>query len=227
MKNLYFATLLLISFQSFCQSSKIKFGVQGGLNYSNLKGYTIPDYFEIKERAGFAYLGGVNIEYQLKSKLSLRLELNFERKTQKVVDNEFYIISGVDGNIEGNYNYDIKKNYDYLTIPMLAKYYFKENNSFFINGGPFIGYLLKSTVTNDLEEIKNLNNDDLVTTNNHTKLDFGLTFGLGKNFAINEKNAISIEIRENLGLVNISKNPVWGNGTIKTNSIGLLVGYSF
>ena len=94
-----------------------------------------------------------------------------------------------------------------------------------MNGGPFIGYLLKSNLTNDLE-IDGFNNDSVETTNLNNKTDFGLSLGLGKTIEINKKNAIFIEIRENLGLTNTSKNKVWGNGEAKTNSLNLIIGYS-
>ena len=42
------------------------------------------------------------------------------------------------------YNFTSKKNNDYLVLPIMVKYNFGNKNSFYANGGPFIGYLLKS-----------------------------------------------------------------------------------
>ncbi len=217
--------LLIISLQNYSQNSKIKFGIQAGLNYSNFIGYEIP--IEINplysENAAFAFLGGLNFEYQIKEKLSLKLELNYERKSQK--GNNNIELTNFEG-FTKSYNFTTKKNYDYLVLPIMLKYNFSKKNSFYINGGPFIGYLLKSNLTNDLEKIDGLNNDSVETTNLNNKTDFGLSIGLGKTIEINEKNSIFIEIRENLGLTNTSKNKVWGNGEVKTNSLNLIIGYS-
>ncbi|TWI03310.1 outer membrane protein with beta-barrel domain [Flavobacterium tiangeerense] len=224
-KLLLSITFLLISTLNYSQNSKIKIGVQAGLNYSNLRGYDIPVQFEpfYSESPAFSFLGGLNFEYQMKEKLSLKLELNYERKSQKG-DNNIEVTDTND--FSQNYNFTSKKNYDYLVLPIMLKYNFSNTNSFYVNGGPFIGYLLKSNLTNDLEKIDGLNNDPVETTNLNNKTDFGLSIGLGKTIEINEKNSIFIEIRENLGLSNTSKNKVWGNGEVKTNSLNLIIGYS-
>ena len=41
-KLLLSISFLLISFLNYSQNSKIKFGVQSGLNYSDFRGYEIP-----------------------------------------------------------------------------------------------------------------------------------------------------------------------------------------
>jgi hypothetical protein len=223
-KLLLSISLLLISFLNYSQNSNIKFGIHAGLNYSTFYGYDVPAALSTvyNESPAFAYLGGINFEYQIKEKLSLKLELNYERKTQKA-DNyvEFIDVNG----FTKSYKFTSKKNYDYLVLPIMVKYNFGNKNSFYANGGPFIGYLLKSNLTNDLGDIEGLNNEPLETTNLNNKTDFGLAIGLGKMIEINEKSSISIEIRENLGLTNTSKDKVWGNGEAKTNSLNLIIGY--
>ena len=223
-KLLLSISFLLISFLNYSQNSKIKFGVQAGLNYSTFLGYDVPkDLGPVySESPAFAFLAGINFEYQIKEKWSLKLELNYERKSQNA-DN-YIEFTEVDGFTQG-YDFTSKKNYDYLILPIMVKYSFSNKNSFYVNGGPFIGYLLKSNLTNDLE-IDGFNNDSVETTNLNNKTDFGLSLGLGKTIEINKKNAIFIEIRENLGLTNTSKNKVWGNGEAKTNSLNLIIGYS-
>ncbi|WP_139363518.1 porin family protein [Flavobacterium sp. LM5] len=227
MRKLFLSiSFLLISFLNYSQNSKIKFGIQAGLNYSTLLGYDVPKEFSplYSESPAFAFLGGINFEYQIKENLSLKFELNYERKSQKAENN--IEIRDINGFIE-SYNFTSKKNYDYLVLPIMIKYSFSNNNSFYVNGGPFIGFLLKSFGTNDLENIDGLNNDSVDTTNLNNKTDFGLSVGLGKTIEINEKNSIFIEIRENLGLTNTSKNKVWGNGEARTNSLNLIIGYQF
>jgi hypothetical protein len=62
----------------------------------------------------FAYLGGINVEYLIKEKLSLKLDLNYERKSQKQITH----IRDIDNNGSSKvYNFTSKKNYDYLVLP--------------------------------------------------------------------------------------------------------------
>ncbi len=117
-KLLLSITFLLIANLSFSQSLKYKFGVQAGLNYSNFRGYEIP--IEItpvySESPAFAYLGGLYFEYQIKGRLSLKVDLNYERKSQKG-DNYIEVRQSFESFPQA-YNYTSKKNYDYLVLPI-------------------------------------------------------------------------------------------------------------
>lgn len=224
-KSILIFTLLIYSLV-FSQNSKIKFGFQVGLNYSNYRGYTIPANFSqfYNESPAFAYLGGINFEYQMNEKLSLKMELNYERKSQKAANN-INVRQNFDDPIQ-EYNFTTKRHYDYIILPVLLKYSFTNKDSFYINGGPFIGFLLQSKYTNDLN-VSGFGSSDVVTTKNNKKTDFGFSLGLGKNFDLKKNKAIYVEIRENLGLSNTSKIDVWDGGTVKTNSINLIFGMSF
>lgn len=226
MKKLLLLFSILFSVFTSAQDTKFKFGIQAGLNYSGLRGYSIPSEFEQQydESAAFAYLGGVSMEYQLKEKLSLRVELNYERKSQKA-DNTMEIRFNFDQEPQ-LYNFTTRKNYDYLIVPILLKYCFTDKNSFFVNGGPFIGYLLKSTFTNDLE-VPNFETPNEDMTKDSKKTDFGFSAGVGKNFELGNNKMIHLEIRNNLGLAKINKNDVWNGGYISTNSVNFIVGFSF
>ncbi|MEO7977716.1 porin family protein [Flavobacterium sp.] len=226
MKKLLFRLTLLMTLSTYSQNSKIKFGFQGGLNYSNFRGYTIPSSFNqfYSESPAFAYLFGVNFEYKIQGKLGLKLELNYERKSQKA-DQSIELRENFDDPSQ-IYNFTSRKNYDYLILPILLKYNFTNKNSFYLNGGPFIGYLLKSKITNDLNA-PGINSDDVDTTKDNKKTDVGISLGLGKNFDLGENKTINVEIRENLGLANTNKKPLWNGGNAKTNSINLIVGISF
>lgn len=225
MKKIIISLTLLITIFSYSQNSKIKFGLQTGLNYSNFRGYTIPAEFDpyYSESPGFAYLGGINMEYQIKEKLSLKIELNFERKSQKA-DNTIELRQNFDEPSQ-IYNFVTKRNYDYLVLPILLKYCFEDKNSFYINGGSFIGYLLKSQFTNNLNA-PGIDSSSLNTTKDNKKIDFGLSLGLGKNIDLSNNKTFSIEIRENLGLTKTSKLDVWNGGNVKTNSLNLIIGYT-
>lgn len=226
MKKGILVLLVLFSVFAYAQTGKMRFGVHGGLNYSGLRGYTIPANIEAQyeESAAFGYLGGVSLTYSLKEKISLRVELNYERKTQKA-DNTIEIRNSFEEPAQ-RYSFTSKRHYDYLVLPILLQYRFTDQNSFFVHGGPFVGYLLNATLTSDLDAPE-LDNSDVDLSDDYKKLDYGLTIGLGKNFDIGNQNSLHVEIRNNLGLAKINASDVWNGGDVRTNSLSFLVGYSF
>lgn len=224
-KNLLIFALFTTLF-TYSQNSKLKFGFQTGLNYSSYRGYTIPTsiYPVYSESPSLAYLGGVTMEYKIKEKLSLRVELNYERKSQKG-NNTIEIRLSIDDPSQV-YNFETKRNYDYLVLPLLLKYCFTDQNTFYLNGGPFVGYLVQSKLTNNLDAT-GFNSPDSITTQDNKRTDFGLSFGVGKKFEFSNTMTFNLEIRDNLGLTNTSKIGVWNGGTVKTNSLNLMVGLAF
>lgn len=218
-----FLTIALITFKTSAQDSKIKFGVQAGLNYSSFRGYD--SYTD--DNPGFAYLFGVSFQYQIKENLSIKADLNYERKTQKsknVIELESY--DPQNPFMPGIYHFTNTAFRNYIVLPIMVKYNFSNNKSFYVNGGPFLGYLLKSGATTTLN-IEGLNNDDIDDTKFKKSLDYGLSAGIGKEFKLKGDHDIYIEIRENLGLANTSKSDYIYDNTTKTNSLNLIVGYTF
>src|SRR5690606_7809056 len=223
MKKLVVITIVSFTTLVFSQE-KTKFGVHTGVNYSNFRGYEVPEGFDdvYSESPAFGFLIGVGVEYQLSNKLSLKVELNYERKNQQA-DNVINLTS-FDGPTE-TYKFTSKKTHNYLVLPILLKYKFAENNGFYINGGTFVGYLQNSKLSNDAN-IPDMPNSDIDTTNSHKKIDFGFLAGVGKEFDIN-KGTVTIEIRNSLGLIDTAKHEMWNGGSLKTNSLALMVGYNF
>jgi hypothetical protein len=116
-------------------------------------------------------------------------------------------------------------NFDYLTIPILGRLTFGKKIEFYVNAGPYLGYLLKQK---DITEASGeYPKTEIDNTDNFEKLDFGLTTGLGMNYPLLEKLLLTVEIRNNLGLTNTSSLPVANDGSIKTNSTSLLIGVTY
>lgn len=219
-----FFTIILITFKTAAQDSKLKFGIQGGLNYSSFRGYE--SYAD--DTPGFAYLFGASFQYQFKENLSLKVDINYERKRQisKVTVELSEYDMGSPVLIPRTYHIKINTYRNYLVLPIMLKYNFSSSKSFYINGGPFLGYLIKSgTKASGINE-PGITNDD-VDTKYFKSLDYGLSAGLGKEFELNGNHHIHVELRENLGLANTSKGEGINNATVKTNSLNLIVGYTF
>ena len=189
--------------------SQIKIGVNAGATYSKpYEGYMGFD-------AGIDFLIGASFEYYLNENLLLKTNLNYERTSfgdsSPFTDNRGILIGQV----------KVTTNFDYLTIPIMAKYEFGNSKNFFVNGGPFLGFLLS------------LENKVITSTRQTTfttltkKIDVGLSFGIGTKIYINDKSDLNIELRENLGLLNLSDDEVYEGGNLKTNSLNLILNWSF
>jgi len=215
-------TIFLITFKTAAQDSKFKFGVQGGLNYSSFRGYE--NYAD--NNPGFAYLFGASFQYQIKENLSLKVDINFERKSQ-ITKFTTELIYSSPISIPEIYHVRINSYRNYVVLPIMIKYNFTRNKNFYINGGPFLGYLIKAGLKTSGINAPGINTDDTDNTKYYKSLDYGLSAGVGKEFKLNNNHQIYIELRENLGLANTSKNEGIYNAIIKTNSLNLIVGYTF
>jgi hypothetical protein len=213
MKKLLFIIFIYFPMLLVAQN-KIKFGVNGGLNYASLRGNDLAEDLD----PGISYLVGVSAEYFVKENLSISANLNYENKIAKDNGNIYLLDEyGIPSMIKS----DTRTIYNYLVLPIYVNYYFGKKDDFYVNGGLFLGYLLNSKFTSKKF------NDTTDTTDLNKKIDGGLVFGFGKLFKLDDKNELKLEIRENLGLVNTSDVNVHGGGTIKTNSINLILNWSF
>lgn len=190
-KNLFMlVTMLLLSSAIFAQSWD--FGLKGGLNLSTIVGDETSD---VDSRTAF-YLGGF-AEVKLSDKFAFQPELLYSSQGAKGKD------EGVDMTLE----------LDYLTIPLMAKYYVAEK--FSLDFGPQLGFLLNADA-----EVMGVSVDfkDYVKS-----FDFGLNLGLSYEF-----NKFIINGRYNIGLSNIWDDE-FDDGDLKNQNsvIQFGLGYKF
>ncbi len=145
MKKLVWTAIAVVSL-TVSSAQDIKFGVKAGLNLSTLQ----PELTE--SRTSF-HLGAV-AEIQLSDVFSIQPELLYSAQGAKDQDDS-----------DNNEIFRV----DYLTLPVLAKYYLIDGLS--VEGGPQVGFLLSS---------EGEDNGETADLKDVTKgLDIGLAFGLG------------------------------------------------
>lgn len=221
-KHVLFLAIVLISIKTYSQESRIKYSFQGGVNYSRYRG---SDFLEVGDnKFSIAYLFGASFEYQIQEKLALKVDVNYERKVEKTKNTLYNYYNPEDLDISDTFVNTSFSNY--IALPILIKYNFSEKNSFYLNGGPFLGFLLNSGYKTDFI-LDGEDTSPIDTTKSNKTLDLGITFGIGKEFNITDKNRIYIELRDNLGLINRYKvTSSFFNIKSMTNSINFIVGYS-
>lgn len=215
-KFLLIAVVFFYSVAILNAQNKINIGIEGGPSAIIIRGNEM-----VKEYQQFdaGYSAGLSFQYNFKRIISIHTGLAFERKG--AVDRD---VTFTDNNAMKLFSADIHSYYDYMVLPFLLRASFGKKATIFINAGPYIGYLLQARVVFKDPDAGKTKED---FTNQIKKLDWGATAGLGVSIPIKEKLVASIEIRNNLGLYNISALPVYNDGSIKTFSSNLLVGLAY
>ncbi len=215
-KTFFLLALTLTTGAITAQNSKIDIGIEGGPSLRFLRGSEIfKQYFQ--PTVGFS--GGISFQYNVGEVISLRTNIAFERKGMISKD-----ITAFDANGNPTGTLEQRVNFDYITIPLLVRASFGEKIQFFINAGPYFGYLISQK-----EVLSGPSNPTIILdkTKYYKPLDVGISAGLGCLIPIGDKFAFTLEARHNLGLTNVSDRPVYNNGTVKTNATTLLAGFAY
>jgi hypothetical protein len=192
------------------QTNKFEFGVEASPSFTFLKG---SDFIEKFYNGTLGYSGGISFQYNFGKRVALRTNIAYERKGGANYGGFTDNYGATIGNSSLNYIFD------YLTLPVLVRFSFGNKVKYFINGGPYLGYLLSQTFVIKGDNFKTVNIDN---TSNYNSLDAGISLGTGLQYPIHEKLYFSSEIRGNLGL--LSTLP---RGDIKVNSVNLLLGIAY
>src|SRR5690606_27624389 len=120
------AAVFAIGFSANAQQ-EVKFGPKAGVNFA-----TISNVEDSKMLTGF-YVGGV-AEIKFTDKFSIQPELMYSAQGVKQESN--YTIAGI------TINESLTAKYDYINIPIMAKYYVYDGLS--VELGPQFGFLVKA-----------------------------------------------------------------------------------
>jgi len=202
------ATILAVSFANGQETKTdgkegLKFGVKGGVNFANLTGD-----FDPSMKVGF-HIGGF-MEYKVSEKFVLQPELLFSTQGAKYKDDQV----GEGFSVAGETNIKLS----YLNLPIMAKYYV--TNKFSFEAGPQIGVLLSAKneygYTGTIQGVPVSESGEIDIKDDLNSIDFGINFGAGYDF--NDK--ISVGLRYNLGLSEISEYYYFDKNSVFQLSLG-------
>jgi hypothetical protein len=195
-----------VAFSQTTDSAKLKFGVKGGVNFSNL--YT-EDVDDNNVLAGFNL--GLFARLPITQTFAIQPELSYTTKGAELEYNNAFV--------NGTSTFKL----NYLELPVLLVINLSEN--FSVHGGPYVAYLIDGEATNNSQGTlfdveNNLDNDD------YNKFDTGLSVGIGY-----DTNKIGFGVRYNYGLQKVGKernfngtNYTFPNG--KNSAVNLYLSYS-
>lgn len=215
-KSLFLGLIFLTCFNTlYGQTNKFDLGVEGGPSLIFLRGNSTIDNFH-KPTMGFS--GALFYQFNFKKVFSLRTSLGFERKGSELTTQPTDIFGNPVGEIATN------TNFNYLTLPILVRATFGKKVQYFVNAGPYFGYLINQTFASKGYIIPTQTSENK-TLDKH--FDTGISTGIGLSVPVKQKFALSFEVRNNLGLNNVSAVPLADNGTIKTNSTNFIFGFNY
>ncbi len=199
------------------QNSMFDLGLEGGPNLSTM--LVSSTLFDFDPQPAIFGSGGFIFQYNFKNFLSLKTGISYQRKG--------YQLNGISvtdnaGNPTGE-NATASSRLDYLTFPILVKASFGKKVNFFVNAGPYVGYLLQKTDRMKINSSSTTSTDDL-SNNGMNRWDFGIAGGIGIAIPIRTFWVISVEARNYSGLLDIatSNNTKW-----LTNTTDLRVGVAY
>ena len=210
-KILLLATVVVFTLSA--QSQEIRMGAKAGVNFANMS--MKPDEgMKMDSRTSF-HIGGL-VEIPISEKFSVQPEILYSSQGSQSKESEEFMGTKV--------SYELKYKLDYISIPIMAKYYVIDGLG--LEAGPQFGILVSAKGEYEVsglgmsesgsEDLK----DDLKT------LDIGLGFGASYRLDM----GVFFGARYVLGLTDISddKDVDFGDDyTIKNNVIQISVGYTF
>lgn len=166
--------------QSTTDSSKLKIGLKGGVNFSNLNADSV-DVNNVL--TGFNL--GVFARLPITQTFAIQPELLYTTKGAELQYNNAFV--------NGTSTFKL----NYLELPVLLVINLSEN--FSIHGGPYVAYLIDGKATNDAQGTlfdveSNLSNDD------YNKFDSGVAIGIGY-----ETSSIGFGVRYSYGFQKVGK----------------------
>ena len=196
-------------------------GIEGGPGLSLIYGsesvYSHPE-------PALSGVAGIFGEYGFLPKFSAKLALQYERISTFTDNHSALLASG------GR----LKYNLDYISMPVLVKWHTRGRISFFVNAGPSLSLLLQESLwylpdNGSKEKVAN-------ETNAYHVINLAVTAGAGISFPVWKRILLSLEVRDNLGILNIrsgssefEQNSNFSAGSAKgyTNSTLLMAGVSY
>lgn len=212
-KEITLLLMALLSFSAYAQTKgNIEFGAGVGYNTSSIDATANGTY-------GYDYHSSFNLsvfsDFYLNDRWSFRGRVFFDRKGY----NNEQVTDGFGTTRLTNVNLD------YITIPVTANWHFGRKRNWYLNFGPYLGFLVGAKDTRFNQDYKNEFNN----------VDAGLAVGIGVKIPLNDKLKLFIEYDYQGGFSDVFKKDTYNdygyygyaNNNYTTNRGALNVGLNF
>lgn len=207
--------IFFLSSLTYGQAGRSFIGIEAGPSLVSVRGNVIVENYD---KIAMSYAINISYQHNLNNIFSLHTGIGYERKGARFS----YTVTDFAGMPMGtSHGYS---RWNYISVPVLLRATFGKKTNLFVNAGPYAAYLASQIYGNKagIQPAAHTNN-----ISNDRRFDFGASMGAGLFIPLKESIALSFEIRDNLGLYNVSKVKVINDGTIKHNTLNFLFGFSY
>ncbi len=215
------------------QKGRIELGFEGGPNISPFLESGPYNYSfnsaHSSLKPGLASSAGLSFQWNSNRHFSFRTGLNFQQNNYSFTTGYGDAGTGISGSGKGSHHFD------YLILPALARFTYGEKAHFFFNVGLYAGLVTRQTET--IEGMMHYPYAGETTTPysytsnsipDYSPIDFGAIGGIGVGIPIKKHWELSLEMRDNFGLLNVQKSTYYGSQrSLRTNTLSLLLGVSY
>lgn len=198
--------------QLFNPYPRFEAGVQVGPGLGWMRGNKVIDNTD----ALFGPAAGICLQYNLSSRLGIRLGAGYQQKGSST-DVTFTDINGT-SIAEGT----VRNELQYFNFPLMLRAGFGKKFRVSVGAGGYAGMLMSARQTS-----RGFNFPDVTVTDDFKALDLGISASLAGALALDQRFALNAEARYDKGLTNISALPVIDDGSIRTNAVCFMVGCSY
>ena len=210
----------------------MELGLTGGGGLSILYNQHPMDNPRTPEKAPYTGTAfGVSYQYNFPKIISIRAELNMERKGDVMYSTTTNTTNG-EGQPEQVTNYGYDK-FNYMTLPVMARLSFGKRVQFFTDLGFYVANLFNAErVTTSTyivppgDNIAMTGNNQYISQGLH-QWDGGVVTGVGLSVPVWRGVAFNLEARNNVGLANINANNQYYGNKLYNDNFNLLVGLNF
>jgi len=194
-------------------AQNISYAAKAGLNYGITKSSNT-DYNN-KFDPILATHFGVATEFFISDVFAIQPEILFSTSGSQRKGTETILLVATD--------YDVKSTVRYLTVPVMAKYYF--TNELSLDAGLSIGFLMAAKIDGNIKigdrVVTDYDNKDI--KDKYQDTDIGLGFGASYKM----ESGLFVSTRYNLGLTDIQAEESNNDTTLKNNVFQFSVGFFF
>lgn len=209
MRTILLAGLMLISFSASSQilisllfgdklnSPNVEFGLEGGVNWSNISNLESSGYSD-RLNLGFYFNFRVKNQWFINTGLLVKSSLgsgDLSSNDMMLTSTMPFILEG--RTIDGEYDQIL----NYFIVPALAKYRFK--NHFYVSAGPQFGLLTKAFIEFNSKDKRLETRIRETNTDYFNRIDMGLTGGLG--YVLKGGEGMTIGVKYYYGLLDVYK----------------------
>jgi hypothetical protein len=139
--------ILILSLSTFGQSSKIEYGIKGGINFFNFRIEQPKEYLrtEINSKFNVGFFAGLFVNYNFNKNVKIQIEPNFQKKKTEIST------SRNSGILYDDQDYDLKNIFSEYSLesPLIVR--LTLNRKVSLEGGFNFVYILKERENRDIQ----------------------------------------------------------------------------